>query len=203
VQPPIITLRQYQQVVFRHQLRRLFMLWSRQRGKSFTLACQALDWMMATPGDLVTFISASIVLGTEVLLKEAEVWARMLDTLRKAATAADLKLTTNVDGLDFDALCDVFEHSKLEARLWHSHTVCSRSRVIAPNPDTAVGWTSHIIGDEVGRWPNCRPTSPVARCSTATWPRRLRVGAPGPPTTSPRCGSRWRTAFPPTCWPAA
>jgi hypothetical protein len=28
--------------------------------------------------------------------------------------------------------------------------------VIAPNPATAVGWTGHIIGDEVGRWPNAR-----------------------------------------------
>jgi hypothetical protein len=39
-----------------------------------------------------------------------------------------------------------------------------------------------------------------ARSTTATslpFPSR---GATGPPTTTPRCGSRWRTASRPTCW---
>jgi hypothetical protein len=137
-------------------MRRLFLLWSRQRGKSHLLASQAMDWMMEEAGILVTFISASIVLGTEVLLKEASIWSKMLDMMRAAADQANLKLTTTADGLDFDAVCDLFEHSKLETKLWHSNTICSRSRVIAPNPDTAVGWTGHIIGDEVGRWPNAQ-----------------------------------------------
>lgn len=153
---PIIRLRAYQLECFRHKLRRLFMLWSRQKGKSFALGAQGLDWMMEMQGVLVTFISASMTLGQEILLKEVGVWMQMLEALRQAADQAGLKLTSNADGLDFDAVADLFEHSKLETKLWHTRTICSRSRVIAPNPDTAVGWTGHIIGDEVGRWPNAQ-----------------------------------------------
>lgn len=153
---PLNRLRPYQRHAFLQELRRLFLLWSRQKGKSHALASKSLDWMMAKPGVLVTFISASVTLGTEVILKEAKIWNDMLALLRQAADAAGLKLTSNADGLDFDAVCDLFEHSKLETRLWHSRSVCSRSRVIAPNPDTAVGWTGHIVGDEVGRWPDAQ-----------------------------------------------
>ena len=153
---PLINLRAYQREAFVSELRRLFLLWCRQKGKSFALGCKALDWMMATPGVLVTMISASVNLGTEVLLKEATIWRDMIGILRAAAEKADLKLTTNADGLDFDALCDILDHSKLEVKLWHDRTTCSRSRVIAPNPDTAVGWTGHIIMDEVGRVPNAQ-----------------------------------------------
>jgi hypothetical protein len=112
--------------------------------------------MMAERGALVTFISASIVLGTEILLKEAQLWTRFIALYREAASAAGLKLESNADGLSIDDVADLFEHSKLETKLWHDRTTCSRSRVIAPNPDTAVGWTAHIIGDEVGRWPNAQ-----------------------------------------------
>lgn len=155
VKPPgLITLRKYQRQVFRHRLRRLFLLWCRQKGKSHTLASDALDRMMARRGHLVTFISASITLGSEVLLKEAQLWLKFLELLKTAAERAGKKLTSNVDGLDLDAVADVFEHSKLQTTLWHSQTTFSRSRVIAPNPDTAVGWTGDIYGDEVGRWPD-------------------------------------------------
>ena len=153
---PLIRHRIYQREVFRHKLRRLFFLWARQSGKSYTLASEALDLMMATPGALVTFISASIVLGSEILLKEAMIWTQFLSWYRQAAATAGLKFESNADGLDFDAIADLFEHSKLETKLWHDRTTCSRSRVIAPNPDTAVGWTAHIIGDEAGRWPNAQ-----------------------------------------------
>ena len=153
---PLIQHRVWQRQVFRHKLRRLFLLWARQDGKSFTLASDALDRMMATPGRLVTFISASIVLGSEFLLKEVQIWAKFLELYRQAATEAGLKLTSTADGLDLDDLADLFEHGKLETRLWHSNSVCSRSRVIAPNPDTAVGWTADIYGDEIGRWPNAK-----------------------------------------------
>ena len=177
-----IQLRPYQAEVFRQELRRLFLLWSRQRGKSHLLACQALDWMMEDAGILVTFISASIVLGTEVLLKEAAIWSKMIDMMRAAAEQANLNLTTSVDGLDFDGVCDKFEHSKLETKLWHSNTICSRSRVIAPNPDTAVGWTGHIIGDEVGRWPNAREVMEAVTPFMSSNPKfKLRYATTPPP----------------------
>lgn len=179
---PLINLRQYQQAMFRHKLRRLFLLWCRQKGKSFALGAQGLDWMMEMEGVLVTFISASIMLGEEILLKEVSVWMQMLDAMRKAAADKNLKLTSNADGLDFDAVCDIFEHSKLETKLWHTNSICSRSRVIAPNPDTAVGWTGHIIGDEVGRWPNAQEVFEAVLPFMDSHPEyRIRLATTPPP----------------------
>ena len=179
---PLIKLRPYQLQVFRHKLRRLFLLWARQKGKSTTLASEALDLMMASPGALVTFISASIVLGTEVLLKEAQLWARFIQAYRVAAGKLGLKLETNVDGLDLDAVADIFEHSKLETKLWHDNTTCSRSRVIAPNPDTAVGWTAHIFGDEIGRWPNAQEVFEAIKPFMASNPSlKMRLATTPPP----------------------
>ncbi|HRI81626.1 MAG TPA: hypothetical protein PLF88_04260 [Opitutaceae bacterium] len=144
----------YQHTAFHSGHRQQRMSWSRQKRKSTTLAAKSLDWMMAVPGDLVTFISASVVLGTEIVVKEAKIWSEMLASLKQSAEASQLKLTSNADGLGFDDVCELFEKSRLETRLWHSNTLCSRSRVIAPNPDTAVGWTGHIVGDEISRMPD-------------------------------------------------
>jgi hypothetical protein len=52
-----------------------------------------------------------------------------------------------------DAIADLFAHQKLRTQLWFDNVTHSRSMVIAPNPDTAVGNTGHIIMDEVGRMP--------------------------------------------------
>ena len=153
---PLISGRLYQDEAFRVVLRRLFLLWARQKGKSYELARESFNLMMKTPGDLVTFISASVALGAELLRKDASLWQTMLTKMRAAAKTRDMRLTSTADDLDLDALCDLFEHSKLEVRLWHDRTTCSRTRVIAPNPDTAVGWTAHIFGDEVGRWPEAK-----------------------------------------------
>jgi hypothetical protein len=152
----IVPFREYQRASFRHKSRRLARVWRRQGGKSYLLANEALDWMMETPGCLTTIISASMVLGTEVIVKEAQAWRDHLARLKKTAAEAKLNFETNADNVDFDAFCELFENSKLEAKLWHDQTLCSRTRVIAPNPNTAVGWTGHIIGDEFGRWPNCQ-----------------------------------------------
>ena len=178
----LITHRAYQRAVFRHKLRRLFLLWARQKGKSYLLASEAFDMMMASPGDLVTFISASIVLGTEILLKEVAIWMQFIELYRKAALQADMRFESNGDGLDLDALADLFEHSKLETKLWHDRTTCSRSRVIAPNPDTAVGWTAHIIGDEIGRWPNAKEVFEAIVPFMDSNPRlKLRLATTPPP----------------------
>ncbi|SRR5581483_2493343 len=184
-QKPLIQLRDYQREVFRAKYRRLFLLWERRAGKSFTLASEALDLMMATPGDLVTFISASIVLGSEFLLKEVRLWQQFLDLYRKAATQAGLKLESNVDGLNLDDVADIFEHSKLETKLWHDNTTCSRSRVIAPNPDTAVGWGAHIMGDEIGRWPNAKEVLEAVIPFMRENPRlKMRLATTPPPDDS-------------------
>ncbi|WP_157837063.1 hypothetical protein [Geminisphaera colitermitum] len=172
----------YQRAGFRHPLRRLAYVWRRQGGKSYLLSNEALDWMMETPGVLTSIISAAIALGTEIIVKEAQSWREHLARIKAVAAAADLKLETNADTIDFDGFCDLFEHSKLEAKLWHDRTTCSRTRVIAPNPNTAVGWTGHIIGDEFGRWPNCQDVLEAIEPFMESNPQfRLRLATTPPP----------------------
>ncbi|BET67165.1 hypothetical protein ASA1KI_20830 [Opitutales bacterium ASA1] len=162
-------------------LRRVARVWRRQAGKSFQLGNEALDWMMESIC-LTTIISAAIALGEELLIKEAEAWRNLLGLLKKAAAANNLRLETNADGIDFDGFCDLFEHSKIEAKLWHDRTACSRTRVIAPNPNTAVGWTGHIIGDEFGRWPNCKDVLEAIEPFMESNPQfRLRLATTPPP----------------------
>lgn len=150
---PLIKFLAPQKEVFWQVVRMLFLLWRRQGGKSFTLACKALDRMMARRNHLCVFCSASITLGSEFIRKEAEVWQTVMGKYRKAAEANEQKFESNADGLDLDAVCDLFEHEKLETRIYHDRTTFSRSRVVAPNPATAVGWTGDVFMDEVGRMP--------------------------------------------------
>ena len=150
---PLITFRPAQEEFFWAKNRRVAALWRRQFGKSRTLGAWGLKMMGEMPGCSVFYVSAAIALGTENIRKEAQLWAEMLGMLRTAAEAEGKQLTSNGDGLDVDAIADLFESSKLETRLWHSNSVYSRSRVCAPNPATAVGWTGHIVLDEFGRIP--------------------------------------------------
>lgn len=158
---PIIRFRPYQEPAFWCQFRMLFLLWCRQKGKSFTLSSAALKRMMEVPDHLCIFVSASVNLGSEFVRKEAEVWRIVTEVFRKRAVDGGLRLTTNAEDdkgqlLDIDAICDLFEHQKLETRIWHSRTSYSRSKVVAPNPDTAVGWTGDVYMDEVGRMPTLK-----------------------------------------------
>ncbi|WP_157837235.1 hypothetical protein [Geminisphaera colitermitum] len=181
-QTGVVPFRAYQRAGFRHPLRRLGYVWRRQGGKSYLLSNEALDWMMETPGVLTSIISAAIALGTEIIVKEAQSWRDHLAKLKAVAAANALKLETNADDIDFDGFCDLFEHSKLEAKLWHDRTTCSRTRVIAPNPNTAVGWTGHIIGDEFGRWPNCQEVLEAIEPFMESNPQfRLRLATTPPP----------------------
>ena len=153
----VITLRSYQEeATWRLGLRRLLYLWRRQSGKSTSLGAEGLRRMMLNRNRLVVFGSASILLGTEFIRKEAELWLKFLDTARAIAAEAGMLLKTSGDDLDLDAVCDLFEHSKLETKLFHDRTSYSRSKVVAPNPDTAVGWTGDVFLDEVGRVPELK-----------------------------------------------
>lgn len=156
LQPPLVKLRPAQEEVFWSDEGLLFMLWRRQYGKSHTLGSWALRMMAEMRGCSVFFVSAAILLGTENIRKEAEIWQHMILVLRAMAEADGKQLVTNADGLDVDAIADLFEHSKLETKLWHDRTSYSRSRVVAPNPATAVGWTGHVAMDEVGRIPDLK-----------------------------------------------
>jgi hypothetical protein len=146
--------RRPQQEVFVQDAGMLAMIWRRQFGKSFTLGAIGLDWMMEQPCD-VFYVSAAIRLAVENLRKEVQIWTTCYHALKEmAGEQADCNaLDDKGELLDLDAICDLFESQKLETRFKHSHTKISRSMVVAPNPDTAVGWTGHVIMDEVGRMP--------------------------------------------------
>lgn len=183
---PIITQRAYQEEVFRHQAGLLAMIWRRQSGKSYGLGMTGLDWMMESICTVI-FASAALRLGMENILKEAEVWRQVTEKLRQLSSVAGYRLVTNADDdngdlLDIDAIADMFEHQKLETKLWHSNTAYSRSMVVAPNPDTAVGWTGHVILDEVGRMPDFREVfeamEPIVSSSSRF---RVRMATTPPP----------------------
>lgn len=161
---PLIRLRTYAEDPFWNDADGMqFWLWRRQAGKSFTAANKALRRMMTVPGLSSFFVSASVALGTEFVRKESEVWVAVLAEMQRRAEQAGQQLQTfandkgkalRFDFHDIDALSEIFEAQKLETRIYHSRTLYSRSRVIAPNPETAVGWTGDIWLDEVGRMPN-------------------------------------------------
>ena len=184
---PLIQLRPYQDCVFRNPLGILFFVWRRQCGKSFGLGIIGLDWMLETAGITVVFMSAALRLGMENIRKEAEVWRTGQQLMRAAATAdGQYMMTSNADDdkgalLDVDAIADLFEHQKLEARVWHDNVTYSRSVVIAPNPDTAVGFTGHLILDEVGRMPNFKDVMEAALPFVDANPNFLIRGATTPP----------------------
>jgi hypothetical protein len=184
---PLIHFRPAQEEYFLSSSGVLAAVWRRQYGKSYTLGCIGLDWMMETPGILVTYMSAAIRLGQENLRKEAEVWRAVMQDLRKAAAESGHKLTSNADDdhgelIDVDAIAELFEHSKLETKLWHSTVTHSRSIVIAPNPDTAVGFTGHLILDEVGRMPEFRDVWEAAEPFVASNPKfKVRMATTPPP----------------------
>jgi len=157
---PLVKLRPYGEESFRHSAGLMAWVYRRQSGKSYGLGITALDWMMESVCSVI-FASAALRLGMENIRKEAEVWSATTAMLREMAKDAKMQLTTSAENdkgelLDVDAIADLFEHQKLETRLWHTRTNYSRSMVVAPNPDTAVGWTGHVILDEVGRMPEFR-----------------------------------------------
>jgi len=161
-QSPFIQFKPGQNEVFWRNLRIFFMLWRRQYGKSFTLGSRAMRRMMQRKNHTVMFASASILLGSEWIRKEAEVWRIVMTKYREMLlTQGTHQMRTTADDdkgqlLDIDAIADLFEHQKLETRIYHNSVDYSRTQVISPNPDTAVGWTGDIYMDEVGRIPNLR-----------------------------------------------
>lgn len=183
----LIQLRAYQRQVFRSPLGILFFIWRRQCGKSYGLAHIGIDWMLESPGVDVVFMSAALRLGQENIRKEAAIWRDVTDKMRREMDAnGQYNITTNADDddgnlLDVDAIADVMDHQKLECRLWHDTTTYSRSIVIAPNPDTAVGFTGHLILDEVGRMPNFREVWEAAQPFVESNPNFKIRGATTPP----------------------
>lgn len=156
--------RAYQEQAFwaNKNLRRYFLAWLRQGGKTTTLAEQSLLEMADHEGRLITFATASLNLGTEMPEKEAKVWKEFLADMQAWAKSKNTQLVAGErrhvndadswrelpEDIDIAALADVLEHSKFEVRLRHSNTVCSRLKVIAASVRTARGMTGSVKIDE-------------------------------------------------------
>ena len=152
------------ETLLRRDAGRLFLLWRRQAHKTTTLAKMALRFMMKHRGGLVTFASASLLVGSEAVVREGQVIESArerlfrdakaikaaFDSVRGKVARANMKLESTGDGLKSDDFAELFERQKLEARIWHSATVCSRTRIIAPNPATARSWSGCVFIDEAG-----------------------------------------------------
>lgn len=128
----------------------------RQFGKTTTFAGISLKQMMKHPGRLVTFASASINVGKELIYKEAAVLADAMQAMKAEAEAAKMQLGLADSGgkeykdIDLDGIADLFERSRLEMRLHHTRTMVSRTQIIAPNPATARGFSGDVLIDEIG-----------------------------------------------------
>ena len=184
---PLVSLRPYQLRARSMEQGIAALIQRRQSGKSFVLGIIGLEWMMESVCS-VLFMSASLRLGIENIRKEAEVWRYVTAQLRaRLASDPHFKLTTSADDdagslLDVDAIADLFEHQRLETRLYHDNASYSRSVVMAPNPDTAVGWTGHTILDEVGRMPDFRACFEAAEPFVSSNPMfKLRMSTTPPP----------------------
>ena len=140
-----------------HSRRCFFLLWRRQGGKSTTLAYAALHEMIRNPGRLVTYASASLLMGREIILKEAEV-LRTVFTDPNAVPTPDYRVEVGPRGrrwrraltLTLDDFAELFEQQRLELRFTSPQGRVSRTLVIAPNPSTARGWSGTVLLDEFG-----------------------------------------------------
>ena len=119
----------------------LLLLWRRQAGKTTLFAWIAIRLMLEYQGCLVTFVSASLSVGRELSDRVASIFWSILGEIRATAELQGLKVTSNADGLDQDKFLEMFQAGKFEISIWHSKTIRSRLKIIAPNPATARGYT--------------------------------------------------------------
>ena len=125
-------LRAYQSPIFDDRHTGIIVLhWSRQIGKSFTLAAWAVDRLITRPGRLVTVLSNSRDNGAEFVAKCAEVChlrGTMFESVNKS------------EGLDFSDM-------RMEVRV-RAQNKTGRIKVLAANPRTARGFSGDLILDE-------------------------------------------------------
>ncbi len=130
----LIKFREYQQDIFADRTTGVAVLhWSRQIGKSFTLAAWAVDRLLTRPGRLVTVLSNSRDNGAEFVLKCQEV----CDMLGVAMESVDLSPDIEYDNMRFEVTIKVKGKK-------------GRIKVLAANPRTARGFSGDLILDEFG-----------------------------------------------------
>ena len=128
----LVRFRGYQKPIFTDRRTRIMVLhWSRQIGKSFTLAAWAVDRLLTRPGRLVTVLSNSRDNGAEFIRKAAEVCNALGVAARMVDESPDVS----------------YENMRMEIHV----TVGGREgriKVLAANPRTARGFSGDLILDE-------------------------------------------------------
>jgi len=132
---PLIRFREYQQPIFDDRETGILILhWSRQIGKSFTLAGWSVDRLLTRPGRLVTVLSNSKDNGAEFALKCVEIGQKL------KIAKEDLGYEATDDFVDFE---DMKYEIKIKVKgLW------GRIKVLAASPRTARGFSGDLIIDE-------------------------------------------------------
>jgi phage FluMu gp28-like protein len=129
---PLITFRPFQRPVFMDRESGVLVLhWSRQIGKSFTLAAWAVDRLLTRPGRLVTVLSNSRDNGAEFVAKCAEVCNLLGTAFESVDESPDVS----------------YENMRMEVRITVKGKT-GRIKVLAANPRTARGFSGDLILDE-------------------------------------------------------
>lgn len=148
--PALIKFRPYQLPVFQDRTTGILVLhWSRQIGKSFTLASWAVDRLLSRPGRLVTVLSNSRDNGAEFLQKCTEV-CRMLGLAEEQVQANG---AAGEGYASVDQSADLsYEAMRMECRVSLRDDSgilrTGRIKVLAANPRTARGFSGDLILDE-------------------------------------------------------
>jgi len=130
---PLLGLRGYQSKVFwDRETKTQILHWSRQIGKSYTLAAWACDRLLTFPGRLVTVLSNSRDNGAEFVLK-------CQDVCQKLGIAIECE---DLSGGDVR-----YEAMRFEVRIVVGGKI-GRIKVLAANPRTARGFSGDLILDE-------------------------------------------------------
>src|SRR6185369_17158214 len=154
---PIIKLRSFQQPVFLDRSTGLVILhWSRQIGKSFTLASWAIDRLLTQlPNNntwLVTVLSNSRDNGAEFVLKCAEVLKSLGVAQRAIADERAQEIGGDAVFVEEDQSPDLkYENMRMEIRVTlkvGDRERIGRIKVLAANPRTARGFSGDLIMDE-------------------------------------------------------
>jgi phage FluMu gp28-like protein len=127
----LLNFRQFQEPVFWCTEGIMVIHWSRQIGKSYTLAAWAVIRLLENPGRLVTVLSNSKSNGMEFMVKTGEVCRLLSVACEQAQLSADERI----------------ENMRMEVRITVQKKV-GRIIVLAANPRTARGFSGDLILDE-------------------------------------------------------
>jgi phage FluMu gp28-like protein len=146
----LVSFRKYQQPVFwDHTTKTQIIHWSRQVGKSYTLAAWAVDRLLRYPGRLVTVLSNSRDNGSEFVLKCQEVCTKLGQAIELESNQAELDGRQDLsEDLKYDAM-------RFEVKITVEGKV-GRIKVLAANPRTARGFSGDLIMDEFAFHENSR-----------------------------------------------